>query len=236
MMFFDPIHFDFRYILVMIPCMLLAGWASMSVKSAIAKASKIRPSSGMSGAEAAARILSAEGLDHVGIEQAQGFLGDHYDPRAKVLRLTPDIYSGRTLAAVGVAAHEAGHAIQDAHNYAALKLRNGIVPMASIGSNFSYILLFAGYFMNAMGLIVAGIGLFTVTVVFQLINLPVEFNASSRAREVLVNHGIVMRHELPPVSKVLNAAAMTYVAATITAVVTLLYYLARFGLLGGRDD
>lgn len=230
-MFFDPIYFVF-----LIPGMLLAGWASLSVKSAMAKASRIRPSSGITGAEAAARILDANGLQNVGIERAQGYLGDHYDPRKKVLRLTPDIYEGRTLAAVGVAAHEAGHALQDAKHYAPLKFRNGIVPMASFGGNFSFIILVAGMVLNSFNLVMVGIALFSVTVVFQLINLPVEFNASTRAREVLVNHGIVMRNELAPVSRVLNAAAMTYVAATITAILTLAYWLYRSGLIGGRSD
>ena len=230
-MFFDPL-----YLFFMLPGFALAGWASIAVKSAISKASKIRPSSGMSGAEAAARILQASGLDHVGIEQAQGFLGDHYDPRNKVLRLTPAIYQGRTLAAVGVAAHEAGHALQDAQAYAPLALRNGLVPMASVGGSLSWILLIAGMFMHSTGLIMGGIVLFSITVLFQIINLPVEFNASSRAREILVDNGIVMRNELAPVSKVLNAAAMTYVAATITAILQLLYFLYRSGLIGGSRN
>lgn len=236
MFIFDPIHFHPGYLLVLVVGMALSGLASMKVKGAMAKASKLRPSSGLSGAEAAARVLKAEGLDDVGIQQADGFMGDHYDPRHKVLRLSRDVYHGRSLTAVGVAAHEAGHAIQDAHHYAPLKLRNGIVPMASIGSNVSFVLMFVGYFLDAMGLIVLGIGAFSLIVLFQVINLPVEFNASTRAREVLVNNGIVMRSELSPIDKVLNAAAMTYVAATITAVLTLLYYLIRFGLIGGRDE
>ncbi len=231
MMFFDPV-----YLVVLLPGMAFAGWASVAVKSAIAKASRIRPSSGMSGAEAAARILSAQGLDHIGIEQTQGFLGDHYDPRHKVLRLTPAIYQGRTLAAVGIAAHEAGHAIQDQQAYAPLALRNGLVPMASVGGSLSWILLIAGMFLHSSGLMLAGVLLFSLTVLFQIINLPVEFNASSRAREILVDYGIVTRSELAPVSKVLNAAAMTYVAATITAILQLLYFLYRSGLLGGSRN
>lgn len=228
MLFFDPM-----YLMILLPGIVLAGWASIAVKSAIGRASRIRPSSGMSGAEAAARILSARGLDHVGIEPARGFLGDHYDPRNKVLRLTPEIYEGRTLAAVGIAAHEAGHAIQDARAYAPLALRNGLVPMASVGSNLSWVLLIGGFFLHSTGMILAGVVLFSATVLFQIINLPVEFNASARAKEVLVSDGVIMRSELAPVSKVLNAAAMTYVAATVTAVLQLLYFLYRSGLLGG---
>ena len=231
MLLFDPM-----YLLFLLPGIALSGWASVSVKSALARASKIRPSSGLTGAQAAARILRALGLAHVGIEQAQGFLGDHYDPRHKVLRLTPKIYQGRTLAAVGVAAHEAGHAIQDARAYAPLALRNGLVPMASVGSNLSWVLLIAGFIFTSTNLILAGIVLFSITVLFQLVNLPVEFNASTRARAVLVDHGIVTPSELAPVSKVLNAAAMTYVAATITAILQLLYFLYRAGLLGGRNS
>lgn len=225
--------FDLNYLLFLLPGVALAGWASIAVKSAMSRASRIRPSSGMSGAEAAARILSTQGLDHVGIEPARGFLGDHYDPRSKVLRLSPEVYQGRTLAAVGIAAHEAGHAIQDAQAYAPLALRNGIVPLASFGSNLAWLFLIAGMFLRSTNLILVGAAVFSAVVFFQLVNLPVEFNASSRAREVLVENGIVMRSELAPVSKVLNAAAMTYVAATITAVLQLLYFLYRAGVLGG---
>lgn len=228
MYYFDPMYFVY-----LLPGMALAGLASFKVKRALAHASQIRPSSGMTGAQAAARILEAHGLQHVGIEPTRGFLGDHYDPRHKVLRLTPEIYNGRTLAAVGVAAHEAGHAIQDAHHYAPLKFRNGLVPMASIGSSLSFVIIFLGAFVF-QPFVLLGIGLFSLTVLFQLVNLPVEYNASSRARRVLVDNGIVAQSELAPVSKVLNAAAMTYVAATLTAILTLLYYLMRFGLLGGR--
>jgi Zn-dependent membrane protease YugP len=188
----------------------------------------------MTGAEAAHRILQADGLDHVGIEETRGFLGDHYDPRHKVLRLSPDVYHGRSLAAVGIAAHEAGHAIQDRVRYAPLAIRNGIVPLASVGSNLSFIVFIAGLFMNWTGLMLAGIIMFSAVVLFQLINLPVEFNASSRARQVLLTNGIIAADEDRGVGKVLNAAAMTYVAATVTAILTLLYFLMRAGLLGGR--
>lgn len=228
-MFFDPV-----YLLFLLPAMVIAGLASLAVKGAIAHASTIRPSTGMTGAEAAARILGDNGLIDVGIEQTDGFLGDHYDPRKRVLRLTPDVFQGRTLAAVGIAAHEAGHALQQAHHYAPLALRNGLVPLASSGGSISVMLIVAGMFLHMSGLVMAGILLFSVMVVFQIVNLPVEFNASSRAREALVNSGIVMRNELGPVSKVLNAAAMTYVAATLTAIMQLLYFLYRAGLIGGR--
>lgn len=239
MLGFFPI-FDPLYFIMLMPAMLLAGWAQMKVKSAFARASQIPASGRMSGAEAAHRILQAHGLQRVEIEETRGFLGDHYDPRAKVLRLSPDVYHGRSLASMGVAAHEAGHAIQDASGYAPLKLRNGIVPLASVGSGFSMIIFIAGLIfastMIGQGLILAGIALFSMTVLFQLINLPVEFDASKRARQVLVANGIVAAQEDAEVGKVLNAAAMTYVAATIGAILTLLYLLMRSGLLGGSRD
>ena len=178
----------------------------------------------------------------MGIEQARGLLGDHYDPRKKVLRLSPDVYNGRHLAAVGIAAHEAGHAIQHAQGYAPLQLRNAIVPLASTGSTFSIGIFVVGLLlanwmqMTGVGraLIIGAVFLFAAVVLFQLINLPVEFDASRRARKVLISNGIIAAVEEKPVAKVLNAAAMTYVAATVSAIMTLLWLLLRSGLLGGR--
>ena len=244
-MFFDPLYF-----LILAPAMLLAGWAQLKVKSAYANARRCRPSSGMSGAEAAHRILQAHGLGRVAIEQTRGWLGDHYDPRSKALRLSPEVYSGRDLAAVGIAAHEAGHAIQDARAYAPLKVRNAIVPMASVGTNFSFVIFFIGFLTqnrtpDMTGTVSWGLGqylmmgaifLFSVVVLFQLVNLPVEFNASRRARQVLVANGVIAPAEEKPVAKVLNAAAMTYVAATLSAILTLVYWLLRSGLFGGRRN
>jgi Zn-dependent membrane protease YugP len=234
--------FDPLWLLLMVPAMLLAGWAQYKVKSAYAKASKIPVRSGLTGAQAAERILKANGLLQVGIEAGRGVLGDHYDPRHKVLRLSPDVYNGRSLAAVGIAAHEAGHAIQDGVGYAPLAIRNGIVPLANIGTQFAFVLFFLGFLVQwmfrngamAQGMMVAAIILFSAVVVFQLINLPVEFNASTRARAVLLNNGIITAAEDPVVKRVLNAAAMTYVAATITAILQLLYMILRSGLLDRR--
>lgn len=242
MMAFFPLYFiDPRYIIIVGPAILLAMIAQGMVKSAYAKASRVRASSGLSGAETAQRILDIYGIGNVRIEPARTFLGDHYDSRAKVLRLSPEVYQGRSLAALGIAAHEVGHAIQDASNYSALVLRNGLVPMASIGSNLSIWLVIGGlvlsYLHMALGQPIAaiGLGMFGLVVVFQLINLPVEFNASSRARAILVEQGIITTRENQVVGKVLNAAAMTYVAATLTAIATLLYYaLLVFG--GGRRN
>jgi Zn-dependent membrane protease YugP len=231
MFYFDPMYFLF-----LAPALLLGMWAQWRVKSAYAKASQLPARSGMTGAEAAYRILETHGLSGVAIEPTHGFLGDHYDPRHKVLRLSPDVYSGRSLASVGIAAHEAGHAIQDRVGYAPLKLRNGIVPLASIGSNLSWVLVIGGMAMQWMGLTLAGIGLFSLVVLFQLINLPVEFDASNRAKDVLVRQGIIAPAEEAGVRRVLSAAALTYVAATLTAILTLVYFLFRAGLLGGRRD
>jgi hypothetical protein len=244
--FFDPFHMIF----VALPAALLAGAAQWQVKSAYAKASKIGARSGMTGAETARRIMQACGIHGVDIEPVQGRLSDHYDPKHKVLRLSPEVYGGRSLASVGIAAHEVGHAIQDAKNYSPLVIRNGLVPMASIGTQLSTFMIIGGILLGgtitaaeqagSMGfaqiLLLSGIGLFAVGVLFQLVNLPVEFNASSRARQVLLANGMVAEDEDRVIAGVLKAAAMTYVAATITAVLHLLYLLYRAGLLGGRRN
>ena len=163
-------------------------------------------------------------MHSVGIEQVQGHLSDHYDPRHKVLRLSPEVYQQRTAASVGIAAHEAGHAIQDARNYFPLVIRNLAVPAASFGSSAGVLLLMLGIFFSTT-LMWIGIALFSAVVFFQLVNLPVEFDASSRAKAVLIDLNIVPREEMPAVRSMLTAAAMTYVAATLQAVLTLMYYL-----------
>ena len=226
MFFYSPL-----FLLFMGPCILLALWAQMRVKSAFNKYSKVRPSSGMTGAAAAYEMLRAAGLEQrVGIERVGGFLSDHYDPRKKVLRLSPKVHDSASLAAVGVACHEAGHAIQDAKAYKPLVLRNAIVPTASIGSNLGLILVIIGLILRPMGpfaylIAVFGLALFGAVVIFQVVNLPVEFNASSRARKMIADLGIVQgRQETAAVATTLNAAAMTYVAATVQALLMLLYY------------
>ncbi len=182
----------------------------------------------LSGAAAARHILDSAGLQNVEIEEIPGQLTDHYDSRAKVLRLSSDIYRSRTLAAVGIAAHESGHALQDAQAYGPLAIRNAAVPAANIGTTVSFPLIFIGLLLHGHVLILAGILLFSAFVAFQIVNLPVEFNASSRAKAQLVQLGIINQDELRYVSKVLGAAALTYVAATLQAILTLLYYLMRF--------
>lgn len=226
-MFLDPMYFVF-----LAPALLLGFWAQYRVKAGFAAAEKVP--SRMNGAEAARRVLNAAGLHQVNIEPVQGFLSDHYDPRRRVLRLSPRVYRGNSMAAVGIAAHEAGHAIQDARNYVPLTVRNAAVPAASFGSGISWILILAGLFFSQT-LVWLGIATFSVVVFFQLVNLPVEFNASSRAKEELAALGIVSRADQVHVNKVLNAAAWTYIAGTLQAVLTLLYFLMRFGGLGGDD-
>ena len=234
--------FDIWYFIILAPGFLLAFWAQAKVKGAYARASRVPAASGLTGAQAARRVMEAEGIYEVGIEETQGYLSDHYDPSHRVLRLSPEVYRGRSLASLGIAAHEAGHAIQHAHHYGPLVIRNGIVPLASVGGNLSMLFIILGFVLMTgsqalgQGLVVVGIGLFSLTVLFQLINLPVEFNASSRARQALLSIGLVDREEDRVVKKVLSAAAMTYVAATVTAVLTLLYFLFRAGLLGGHRD
>lgn len=236
MMWFDPVYM----IMVALPAGLLAMWAQIKVKMAYAKAQRM--AAPLSGAAAARHILDTAGLNNVEVEMTQGWLSDHYDPRHKVLRLSPEVFQSRSLAAVGIAAHEAGHAIQDAHQYAPLMVRNAAVPMASAGSGLSWIILFGGLLLGGtatlvgQSLLVAGVLLFACVVFFQIVNLPVEFNASTRAKEQLAELSIVTPQEGQVVKEVLDAAAMTYVAATISAVLTLLYFLLRSGLLGGGRD
>ncbi len=227
---------DPLYWMMMAPVLLISLWASLRVKSAFNKYSRISSRSGHTGADVARIILQRNGLSNIPVEETTGFLSDHYDPIKKVVRLSPEVYRSNSLAAIGVAAHETGHAIQHARHYQPLILRNAIAPTASIGSNLSWIVIFAGFIIGSLGLVKFGILLFSLVVFFQLITLPVEFNASSRAKEILQSYGIVSSGELAGVSKVLSAAAMTYVAAAASAIMTLLYFLIRAGLLGGRDE
>lgn len=224
------------YILFSLPALLLGLWAQAKVKSAFSKYSKVRTARGLSGAQVARMILDSNGLYNVNVEQVQGFLSDHYDPRSKTLRLSPDVYQSPSLAAVGVAAHEAGHAIQDQQSYTALTLRSAMVPSVQIGSWLGPIIFFVGLFLNsALGQSLAWVGLilFGATALFSVVTLPVEFDASKRAKAILVNQGVVTTTELQGVNAVLDAAALTYVAAALQAISTLMYY--AFILMGRRD-
>ena len=222
---------NFGFLLFISPALLLGILAQFWVRSSYARAQKV--AARLSGAAAAKRILDSAGLHDVAIEEVPGRLSDHYDPRARVLRLSQDVYHRRSLAAVGIAAHEAGHAIQHARNYFPLVIRNAAVPAAGFGSSGGMLLLLLGYIFHNPALLIFGIILFSAVVFFQLVNLPVEYDASSRAKAELINLGIVDQYELPVVSKVLSAAALTYVAATLQALLTLFYYVSIF--TGNRD-
>ncbi|MBI4790831.1 MAG: zinc metallopeptidase [Chloroflexi bacterium] len=232
MFFFDPL-----YLLFSIPALLLGLWAQWQVQSAYNKFSRVRTATGVNGAQAARRILDMNGMRHVAVERVEGFLSDHYDPAHKVLRLSPQVYEGSSLASVGVAAHEAGHALQDRDGFAMLKLRSAMVPSVQIGSWLGPIIFLVGFFMSGfVGQTIAwaGLILFGATAVFALVTLPVEFNASSRARQLLVSHGVLSPMELSGINSVLNAAALTYVAAAAQAISTLLYY--GFLMMSRRDE
>ena len=218
--------FDWHYFIYLAPAIILGLWAQARVRSAFAEAEKVPAP--MTGAAAARYVLDSAGLQNVAVEPVEGFLSDHYDPRHKVLRLSPQVYHENTMAAVGIAAHEAGHAIQDQKRYAPLVIRNAVVPVASFGGGISTILIFAGFFMTYQPLIQIGIIAFSAVVFFQLINLPVEFDASNRAKAQLDSLGVVALQDQKYVRNVLNAAAWTYVAGTLQAVLTLLYYIMRF--------
>jgi uncharacterized protein len=230
MFFFNPLYLVFA-----LPALLLGLWAQFKVKGAFNHYSKVRSARGLSGAEVARRVLDFNGLHSVQVEQVGGFLSDHYDPRHKTLRLSPEVYSSNSLAAAGVAAHEAGHAIQDKQGYSALKFRTSMVPGVQVGSWLGPIIFLVGYFMSSTAgdtLAWVGLVLFGLTALFALVTLPVEFDASRRAKESLVVQGIIRQDEMVGVNKTLDAAALTYVAAAIQAVMTMFYYAT---LLFGRQ-
>lgn len=216
--------------IILIPAILFAMYAQAKVKSTFNKYLRIQNKSGYTGAEIARMILDRNGLHDVAIEHIGGSLTDHYDPRKKILRLSTPVYNGRSVASAGVAAHEVGHAIQHAKGYFPLILRNNIAPMANFGARFVWILVFAGFLFNSV-LIQVGILLYLAVVAFQVVTLPVEFNASSRALAQLEG-GIITRDEINPAKKVLNAAALTYVAATLVGIAQLI----RLILLSSRRD
>lgn len=229
---FDPMYL----LLVALPTMVLSMGASWMTKSAFKKYSRQRVSTGLTGAEAARRMLAQAGVQDVEVTATRGFLSDHYNPVNKTLALSEAVYSQPSVAAIGVACHEAGHAIQHARNYAPLWARSALVPVAGIGSQFGMWGMIIGLFINSAGLIGLGALLFSAVVLFQLVTLPVEFDASARAKKLAFQYGLVSAHERTGVSKVLNAAALTYVAAAASSLLTLLYFLMRAGLLGGRND
>jgi len=226
-MFFDPMYF-----VAIAPAMLLAMWAQWRVRASFAAASQ-EPAP-LTGAAAARYILDSAGATDVEIEAVPGTLTDHYDPQKKVLRLSSDVFDKRSLAAVGIAAHEAGHALQDAQGYSLMAVRNAAVGVANVGSSIGLFVFIIGLAMALKPVAWLGLALFGAVVFFQLVNLPVEFDASNRAKAQLVSLGIVPAAEMPAVNGVLNAAAWTYVAATLESVLTLLYYASH--MTGGSDE
>jgi Zn-dependent membrane protease YugP len=230
-MFFDPIYFLFIG-----PGLLLSLWASFRVKSAFKKYSKVRSMRGLTGAEAAEEMLRRAGISGVRIVRSHGMLSDHYNPLNKTLALSEPVYDSDSIAAVGVATHEAGHALQHAQNYAPLWVRSALVPTANIGSGIGYFVMVIGLFLQSTNMVMVGAVLFSAVLLFQIVTLPVEFNASNRAKALVLDYGIVTMDERRGIDKVLNAAALTYVAAAISTLLTLLYFLMRAGLLGGRRD
>ncbi len=224
------------YILFALPALLLGLYAQFKVQRAFERFSRVRTWRGITGAQAARYILDAFGLYDVRVEEVGGFLTDHYDPTRRVLRLSPQVARTPSIAAVGVAAHEAGHALQHAGGYWALQLRSAAVPSVQVGSWLGPLIFMLGLFVRSTGLAWLGVILFSLTVLFALITLPVEFDASARAKRLLVQQGLVTQEELAGVNEVLNAAALTYVAAALQAISTLLYYVFILaGLSRSRD-
>jgi len=229
--------YDFQYMLWILPGLLLSLWASWRTRSAFSKYSKVRSARGLTGAQAAQEMLRAAGIGDVKIVATSGMLTDHYNPATKTLALSEEVYGSPSIAAVGVACHEAGHAVQHARAYKPLWLRSALVPTANIGSSLGYIVMVVGlFFLHSAQVVLFGAVLFAMVLLFQVVTLPVEFDASARAKRLAVENGIVMQQERQGMDRVLNAAALTYVAAVVSTLLTLLYYLMRAGLLGGRRD
>ena len=237
-MYFDPV-----YLLFILPALALSLWASWRTKSAFNKYSRVRTLRGLTGAQAAKAMLERAGIHDVQVVPTHGMLTDHYNPTNKTLALSEGVYSSPSVAAVGVACHEAGHAIQHAEGYKPLWLRSVLVPTANIGSTLGYLVMALGLMLMYMSggqsgqtVVLIGAVLFSAVLAFQVVTLPVEFDASARAKRLALANGIVLEQERQGMDRVLNAAAMTYVAAVVSTLMTLLYYLFRAGLLGGRRD
>lgn len=224
--FFDPT------MIILIPAIIISFWAQNKIDSTYKKYSEVRTINGYTGQQVARMMLDEAGLFDVRIEVVNTKLGDHYDPSSRILRLSPDVYAGGTISSAGIAAHEVGHALQHKEKYKPLTIRNAIVPVVNISSSISWVLFFIGILLSFKGLIILGIVLFSAVVVFQLITLPVEFDASTRALNILKSRGILYGDETKSAQKVLDAAAMTYVAATLMAISQLIRLIA----ISNRDD
>lgn len=229
-MIFDPMYFVF-----LAPGLLLSLWASFRVKRAFNKYSKVRSVTGMTGAQAAQRLLAYAGITDVQVVATRGRLSDHYNPVTRKLALSEQVYGSNSVAAIGIACHEAGHAIQHAKKYAPLWLRSTLVPMAGIGSNLGYFVMFFGLILGSMQMFLVGVVMFSAVVLFQLVTLPVEFDATARAKRLAVDQGLILQTERVGMDRVLNAAGLTYVAAAVSSLLTLFYFLVQSGFLGDRD-
>lgn len=222
------------YLAIMLPFILISVYAQIKVNTTFKQYSQVRSSRGVTGAQAATTLLSRNGLSSVKVEPIGGSLSDHYDPSTGIVRLSESVYGSNSIAAVGVAAHEVGHAVQHKEKYGPLELRHAIVPVTSFASNASYFIILLGFILNNMGWLLAGIILFSAVVLFHLVTLPVELNASRRAVLQLSEAGLITNQEVPMVKKVLGAAAFTYLAAVLSSIATLLYYIMIFA--GSSDD
>jgi Zn-dependent membrane protease YugP len=231
MMLMDPL-----YLMLALPGLLFGIVASLLVKSTFSKYAKVGARSGLTGAEAARQMLAAQGVHNVDLHETHGFMTDHYDPRNHSLNLSSEVFHGQSLSSIGVACHEAGHALQQAQGYALMGLRTTLLPATIVGQNIAPILLMIGLGTGLLGLAKLGVLLFGIAVLFSIITLPIEWDASARAKRYIASAGVVTASEYPFAAKVLNAAFLTYVAGAITAVLQLLYFLLRTGLLGGRRN
>lgn len=221
------IWYDYYYLVLVVPAIIISLFAQINVKRTYSKMARVLNQRGITGEMAAQRVLSYYNINNVRIEQTHGKLSDHYDPRGNVIRLSPEVYSGRSIASVGIACHEAGHAAQHAQNYAPIKIRNTVLPVANIGSSMGFTIAIIGYFLGFELLVSVGIILFSAVVAFQLITLPVEFNASRRAMKVIAETSMLVDDENAKARKVLTAAAMTYVAALLVSIMSLLRLILR---------
>jgi len=232
---FLPFYFDYRYLLFSLPALLLALLAQWKVQSAYRKYSRVRNMRNMSGLEAAQLLLRSNGLSHVAVEAARGVLGDHYDPSKKVLRLSPDVARNPSVAALGIVAHEVGHALQDQADYTPLRVRSGLVPMVNLGTWLGMILFFVGLLIQFSGLVWVGVIFFSGSVVFAMVTVPVERDASRRALQILKADGLVGTTDIQGIQSVLSAAALTYVAALAQALSQLLYFVFLATGMSRRD-
>ena len=223
MFVFDPLY----VLVVMLPGMLISGAASLAVRAAFNRYSQVAARRGITGAQAAQILLQRAGIDDVTIVPTHGDLSDHYNPSNRQLALSENVYNSSSVAAIGIACHEAGHAIQHAEKYAFLGMRTALVPLAGIGSSLGYVVMLVGLLMSMTPLLLVGAALFSLVLLFQVITLPVEFDASSRAKHLVLEAGIVDPDEREGIDRVLNAAALTYVAAVISSMLTLLYFFMR---------